>query len=170
MSVTLILGGARSGKSTRAQAFAEHISAERCYIATAQAFDDEMTERISRHQLDRDSSWTTFEEPLELSQALSKCVEGGHSVILVDCLTLWLSNIMLDKRDIEAETEKLIATLAQTNASIIFVSNEVGMGLVPDNALGREFRDAQGRLNQKIAALADKVEFIAAGLPLILKG
>ncbi|MFC7290422.1 bifunctional adenosylcobinamide kinase/adenosylcobinamide-phosphate guanylyltransferase [Hirschia litorea] len=169
MTVIFILGGARSGKSRRAQALCEALSLKRIYIATGQAFDVEMEDRIKRHQQDRDESWTTVEAPLDLVKAVETHAEPDN-VVLIDCLTLWLSNLMHRERDIVLETANLIEALSLASGNIILVSNEVGLGLVPETPLGRAFRDEQGRLNQKIAAMADKVEFIAAGLPLSLKG
>jgi adenosylcobinamide kinase / adenosylcobinamide-phosphate guanylyltransferase len=169
MSITFILGGARSGKSRRAQSLAEQVSPSRLYLATAEARDEEMTERIRRHRNDRGAGWQTLEEPLELAGALQKHAEPGQ-VILVDCLTLWLSNLFEAQRSVVNETALLCRTLKAASGDVILVSNEIGLGLVPDNALSRSFRDDQGRLNQAVAEAADVVEFIAAGLPLRLKG
>lgn len=164
--VSLILGGARSGKSARALALA---APPRVFIATAEALDEEMAERIRRHQAERGPGWRLAEAPLELAAAIR--AEAGEGVTLVvDCLTLWLSNLMHHGRDVEAETGGLIRALADVPGRIILVSNEVGLGIAPANALGRAFRDAQGRLNQRLAQAADHVEFVAAGLPLTLKG
>jgi adenosylcobinamide kinase / adenosylcobinamide-phosphate guanylyltransferase len=162
----LVLGGARSGKSR----YGENLLAEReaVYIATAQAFDDEMAARIRHHRDRRGPGWTTVEEPLDLPGALALHMRAGRPV-LVDCLTLWLSNLMLAERDIDRETDRLLPLLAAPPAPVVLVSNEVGLGLVPDTPLGRTFRDRQGRLNQAVAALCRRVVFIAAGLPLILK-
>ena len=166
---TLVIGGARSGKSSRAQALAEATGPRRCYVATAQAFDVEMSARIARHQADRGEGWRTLEAPLDLAAAVTDAsVESD--VVLIDCLTLWLSNLMHHDRDIESETAALIAALEASPTPVIAVSNEVGMSIVPENRLARDFRDAQGRLNQQIAASVDVVELVAAGLPLRLKG
>ena len=167
--VTLILGGARSGKSSHAEHLAAETSPRRIYIATAQAFDDEMTARIADHQARRDSSWQTVEAPLDLCAAIEAQAVPDR-VVLVDCLTLWLSNLLLADRDIEDEADGLIATLENAAGPLILVSNEVGLGIVPDNALARAFRDHAGRLNQQVAKAADKVVFLAAGLPMTLKG
>ncbi|MEH6695268.1 MAG: bifunctional adenosylcobinamide kinase/adenosylcobinamide-phosphate guanylyltransferase [Hyphomonas sp.] len=167
MTATFILGGARSGKSARAQALAEAAGAARVYIATAEALDEEMEARIARHKADRGAGWRTVETPLDLVPALKA---AAASVVLVDCLTLWLSNLMHHGRDVGAETHALCAFLGQCRGEVILVSNEVGLGLVPETPLGRAFRDAQGRLNQQVAAACDVVEFVAAGLPLRLKG
>lgn len=164
----LVLGGARSGKSATAERLVENTGLSRIYVATAQAWDAEMAERIARHREDRGAGWRTLEAPLDLVAALRAADTPGVA-ILVDCLTLWLSNLMLDGRDVEAEGAALIAALPDLQARITFVSNEVGMGIVPDNPLGRRFRDAQGRLNQRMAAACDLVGFVAAGLPLTLK-
>lgn len=164
--LTLILGGARSGKSARALALAP--AAPRRFIATAEALDDEMAERIARHRVERAGDWTLAEVPLDLAAALAGPVPPG-TVTVVDCLTLWLSNLMHHERDVTAETEALLAAAGRAEGRIVMVSNEIGLGLSPMNALGRAFRDAQGRLNQRIAAAAHHVEFIAAGLPLVLK-
>ena len=169
MKKTFILGGARSGKSMRAQQLAEMAKGSRVYLATAEALDDEMSERIARHQADRGDAWRTVEAPLNLREALeAQCGKG--ETVLVDCLTLWLSNLMHDGRDIGAEIDKLCVCLMQLDYDAILVSNEVGLGLVPETPLGRRFRDEQGRLNQRVAAVCDVVEFVAAGLPLRLKG
>lgn len=167
--ITFILGGARSGKSSRAQALAEATGPKRCYIATAQAFDDEMKHRIAVHQAERGDGWTTLEAPLELTDALAVAGKSGD-IVLIDCLTLWLSNLMHHERDIAEETSRLVAALKACPVPVIVVSNEVGLSIVPENPLARAFRDAQGRLNQDIAAAADIVELVAAGLPLKLKG
>ena len=166
MSVTLVLGGARSGKSRFAESLAK---GEKHYIATAQALDDEMRQRIALHQSQRGAGWTTHEAPLNLEETLA-AIDGAGRFILVDCLTLWLSNSMLAERDTEAAAAKLVAQLAKMTSRVVLVSNEVGLGLVPETRLGRDFRDAQGRLNQQVAAIADHVVFVAAGLPFVLKG
>lgn len=166
---TLILGGARSGKSSRAQALAEAVGPKRCYVATAQAFDDEMTARITAHQADRGAGWATLEAPVDLADAV---VAAGKTsdVVLIDCLTLWLSNLMHHECDLTEKTTELVAALSTCPATVIVVSNEVGLSIVPENKLARAFRDAQGRLNQDIAQAADVVELVVAGLPLRLKG
>jgi adenosylcobinamide kinase / adenosylcobinamide-phosphate guanylyltransferase len=163
--VSLILGGARSGKSR----YAEGLIGERpaVYIATAEARDSEMAERIRLHRARRGSHWTTRDAPLDLIGALTS--EDKDRPILVDCLTLWLSNLLEAKREPAAEGTALVERLSSIKAPVIFVSNEVGLGIVPDNALARAFRDHAGRLNQQIAAVANRVVFVAAGLPLILK-
>ena len=167
--ITLILGGARSGKSAHAERLAADASPRRTYIATAKAFDDEMATRIAHHQSRRDSSWQTVEAPIDLSDAIAEAV-APDSIVLVDCLTLWLSNLLLADRDIEEESDALIAALENAAGPLILVSNEVGLGIVPDNALARAFRDHAGRLNQRVAEVADRVVFLAAGLPMVLKG
>ena len=166
----LVLGGARSGKSRFAEANAVQSGLERHYIATGRAFDDEMRARIAQHQADReDGGWTTHEEPLDLLDALQANAAPGR-VLLVDCLTLWLTNLMMDERDIDAAGDALAAFIPKAKGRLIFVANEVGLGIVPDNAMARAFRDHAGRLHQKIAASADTVYLIAAGLPLKMKG
>lgn len=165
---TLILGGARSGKSTYAEMLVLSSGLKPVYIATSQAHDNEMAERINTHQLRRGTNWTTIEQPLALSDAILAHSKPENAV-LVDCLTLWLSNIMMANRHVEAEITNLASQLPKLTGPLILVSNEVGMGLVPDTPLGRDFRDHQGRLNQIIANAVDTVTFIAAGLPLTLK-
>ena len=163
----LILGGARSGKTKRALALAEPF-AERYYIATAEALDDEMRARIEMHKRERGTAWTTIEAPVDLSHAIAGITsEGG--VCVIDCLTLWLSNLMGAHLDIEGATSGLCEAISEAKPAVVLVSNEVGLGLVPDTPLGRAFRDHQGRLNQTVATAADRVEFVAAGLPLQLK-
>jgi adenosylcobinamide kinase/adenosylcobinamide-phosphate guanylyltransferase len=164
----LVLGGARSGKSATAERLVENTGLSRVYVATAQAWDDEMAERIARHREERGTGWRTVDAPLDLVGAL-RAADAPDVAILVDCLTLWLSNVMLGGGDVEAEGAALVAALPGLRAPVAFVSNEVGMGIVPDNPLGRRFRDAQGRLNQRMAAACDLVGFVAAGLPLTLK-
>jgi adenosylcobinamide kinase/adenosylcobinamide-phosphate guanylyltransferase len=168
MTSLLVLGGARSGKSRYAQARAESLPGDLLYVATAQALDGEMEERITRHRADRGPRWSTLDVPLDLPAALLANAAPEH-VLLVDCLTLWTSNLMFAERDLDAETEALATAVAQAAGPVILVANEVGLGIVPDNALARRFRDAAGRLNQAIAAVADEVQFVAAGLPLRLK-
>jgi len=164
--VSLILGGARSGKTARALALCAE--PPHTYLATAQPLDGEMETRIAAHRVERGETWGVIEEPLEVAGAL-RGVEAG-TAILIDCLTLWLSNLMHHERDVEAETDRLIAALDTIPNRVVLVSNEIGLGLVPMEKLSRDFRDAQGRLNQRIAATADHVEFVVAGLPMILKG
>jgi adenosylcobinamide kinase/adenosylcobinamide-phosphate guanylyltransferase len=164
----LILGGARSGKSAYAQSLAEGYSPERLYLATATPGDDEMAARIARHQADRGHGWTALEEPLEVAAALLKHARAGR-VVVVDCLTLWLTNLMLAGRDPGPAVKTLAEAIRVLAGPAILVSNEVGMGIVPDHKLGREFRDWQGRANREIGAACDAVIFVAAGLPLQLK-
>lgn len=166
--VTLVLGGARSGKSVYAERLIEEAAATALYLATAEALDTEMAERVRRHRARRGPRWATIEEPLALVDRLTSEARGGRP-ILVDCLTLWLSNLLHTQRDIERESAALLDALPSFEAPIVFVANEVGLGIVPENALARAFRDHAGRLNQRLAARADRVVFIAAGLPLILK-
>ncbi len=166
MTVTLVLGGARSGKSRHAESLC---AGDRHYVATAQAFDDEMQARIAKHRQDRGANWVTHEAPQELIGTL-RAVDGAGRVILVDCLTLWLSNIMLAEQDWQGLAGVLCALLPAMRADVVLVSNEVGLGIVPETVLGRAFRDAQGILNQRVAQAADQVVFVAAGLPLTLKG
>jgi adenosylcobinamide kinase / adenosylcobinamide-phosphate guanylyltransferase len=166
---TLVLGGARSGKSSHAEKLARATGLSRVYLATAQAFDDEMAARIAQHKADRaKDGWRTIEEPVELATAIVQNA-APDTVLLVDCLTLWLSNIMLSNGDVRAAQTKLIQALEDAKGPVILVSNEVGMGIVPETKLGRDFRDAQGRLNQAVAAVVPRVVFVAAGLPLMLK-
>jgi len=168
LATTLVLGGARSGKSSFAEQLVEASGLERVYLATATAEDDEMRSRIAHHRERRGNGWITVEEPLALVDALTREATRGRAV-LVDCLTLWLSNLMFSGRDPDVEARRLTRFLGVARYPIIFVSNEVGLGLVPETPLGRSFRDAQGRLNQIIAAAVPDVVFIAAGLPLWLK-
>jgi adenosylcobinamide kinase / adenosylcobinamide-phosphate guanylyltransferase len=169
--LTLVLGGARSGKSRYAESLIAALPSPWrppwAYIATAEAGDDEMAERIAVHRARRGSSWETIEAPRDLAGALQSC---RHRPVLVDCLTLWLSNLMLASVDIDAETAQLERVVAATGAPIVLVANEVGYGLVPDHPLGRRFRDLQGVLNQRIAARAARVVLVVAGLPLAVKG
>ncbi len=165
----LILGGARSGKSRHAESLVEQAGGRLVYLATAEARDEEMRARIREHQRRRGDRWQTIEEPLDLVAALTKHA-APECAILVDCLTLWLSNLMGAGRNVDGEVANLVAALPNLDGAILFVSNEVGMGIVPENALARSFRDQAGRLNQQVAAAADRVVFVAAGLPLVLKG
>lgn len=162
------MGGARSGKSRLAERLVTATGRPRLYIATAQAFDDEMRERISRHRLDRGPDWTTIEAPTDIAAALASCDPSG--AVLLDCATLWLSNMLLAGHDLDAAGLSLLETLSTSAAPIVIVSNEVGWGIVPENPLARQFRDAQGRLNQRIAAQASLVISVMAGLPMVLKG
>jgi adenosylcobinamide kinase/adenosylcobinamide-phosphate guanylyltransferase len=165
--LTLVLGGARSGKSRYAEGLITALPPPWTYIATAEAGDDEMAARIAGHRARRGTQWHTVEASRALVQALSAC---GAEPVLVDCLTLWLSNLMLAEADIDAETVQLEQVLAAANGPRVLVANEVGSGIVPSTALGRRFRDQQGLLNQRIAACAERVILTVAGLPLALKG
>lgn len=166
--LTLVVGGARSGKSAFAEQLVTATGRPRRYIATAEAWDDEMRDRIARHLAQRGQAWTTVEAPLDLPAALATTRPG--EAVLVDCATLWLTNHLLADHDLAAEAARLIAALVACPAPVIVVSNETGWGIVPDNALARRFRDAQGRLNQRLAAEAQLVVTVIAGLPLVLKG
>ena len=171
--VTLVLGGARSGKSTHAEKLATGslnggAPQAAVYVATAQAGDVEMATRITAHRTRRGSNWSTIEEPLKLDEALASAAAHGRPV-LVDCLTLWLSNLMLGGGDVDEATDDLVRGLEGLGVPVVFVSNEVGLGIVPDTPLGRAFRDAQGRLNMRMADRADRVILMTAGLPLTLK-
>jgi adenosylcobinamide kinase / adenosylcobinamide-phosphate guanylyltransferase len=163
----LVLGGARSGKSRYAEGLITALPPPWTYMATAEAGDDEMAARIAGHRARRGAQWHTVEAPRALVQALSAC---GAEPVLVDCLTLWLSNLMLAEADIDAETAQLERVLAAASGPRVLVANEVGSGIVPGTALGRRFRDQQGILNQRIAACAERVILTVAGLPLALKG
>ena len=168
MAVILITGGARSGKSARAEALARSFPDQPpIYIATAEALDAEMEARIAGHRARRGPGWIEREVPLDLVPALIASDGGGAR--LVDCLTLWLSNLMHAERDWQREVSELAAALPRLESPVIFVTNEVGLGIVPDNALARSYRDAAGIMNQTIADVADKVEFVVAGLPMKLK-
>jgi adenosylcobinamide kinase/adenosylcobinamide-phosphate guanylyltransferase len=166
-SLTFLLGGARSGKSMHAEKLATALRAPWTYIATAQAWDDEMAERIALHRVRRGEGWSTIDAPLDLAQALRSVPDGRP--VLVDCLTLWLSNQMLAEHDLDALSTELETVLAAPRGPWFVVSNEVGLGIVPDNPLGRRFRDAQGRLNQHVAAVATQVLFMVAGIPMQVK-
>ena len=164
----LVLGGTRSGKSRYAQALAEGCAAERLYLATAAAGDAEMAARIVRHRADRGAGWRTLEEPLELAAAL-RAEARDDRVVLVDCVTIWLSNVMLAGHDPAGPIAELAATVTALRGPAVLVSNEVGSGVVPPSALGRAFRDWQGRANQELARACGAVVLVAAGLPSLLK-
>jgi len=177
MATTIfITGGARSGKSRFAEELAHRFGTPLGYLATAQALDDEMAERVNKHRLRRGDAWQTMEEPLYLPQALASC-DGTCKAVLVDCLTLWLSNLLFhyEERQEDAEAhimedvQRLAATLAGMRTPVIVVSNEVGQGIVPENRLARSFRDIAGQANQLLAAMADEVHIVISGIPLRLK-
>ncbi|WP_127475969.1 bifunctional adenosylcobinamide kinase/adenosylcobinamide-phosphate guanylyltransferase [Sulfurivermis fontis] len=165
----LILGGARSGKSRHAEQLAAQAGRSVVYIATAEALDEEMAMRITHHRARRPADWALVEEPLALAQVLRR-EAAAHRCLLVDCLTLWLGNLLaLDDARMQQETHALYAALPELSGDILLVSNEVGWGIVPDNPLARRFRDEAGRLHQRLAELCDHVSLVAAGLPLRLK-
>lgn len=166
----LVLGGARSGKTGFAERLAMRAGEAPLYLATAQALDAEMAERVKLHQQQRHKRFSTMEEPLALSRAL-KTAAGKHDVILVDCLTLWITNLLGANRDVAEAVDELAATLPRIEtARVILVSNEVGLGIVPDNAMARLFRDLAGSAHQRLAEICAEVHFVIAGLPLTLKG
>lgn len=164
----LVLGGASSGKSAFAEGLVTGLGRPRVYVATAQAWDAEMEAMIARHRAARGPDWRTVEAPHDVASAL-RAVDPGEAV-LIDCATLWLSNRMLADADLPEEEGRLLAAMDACKAPVVVVSNEVGLGIVPDTPLGRRFREAQGGLNQRLAARADLVVLVAAGLPLALKG
>ena len=170
MAVVLIGGGARSGKSRFALEYAEARFTRRAFVATAQPLDSEMAERIRQHQQDRGTGWTAIEAPLDLVGALSR-ETGEFDVLVVDCLTMWLSNVLLDaERNAEEEIDSLIQCLSGCGTlSVVLVTNEVGSGIVPDNELARKFRDLAGVLNQRVARAADEVYWMAFGIPVAVK-
>jgi adenosylcobinamide kinase / adenosylcobinamide-phosphate guanylyltransferase len=165
--LTLVLGGARSGKSRYGESLITSLPAPWTYLATGEARDEEMRERIDLHIARRGAGWTTREVPLDLAPAIKDLPPDTPA--LVDCLTLWLSNVMLAGLNVDAERASLCTALQAAPGPLVLISNEVGLGIVPETKLGREFRDAQGRLNAEVAAIADHVVFLAAGLPLVLK-
>ncbi|WP_026380217.1 bifunctional adenosylcobinamide kinase/adenosylcobinamide-phosphate guanylyltransferase [Afifella pfennigii] len=170
---TLILGGARSGKSRYAEKLATASGLRPVYLATYRPMQDapdkEMEARIAAHRARRGSSWRNLEVPVALAEAI-RDESDKESILLIDCLTLWLTNILLADKEPEEASEALVAALREARGEVVLVANEVGLGIVPENALARRFRDAQGRLNQQIAAMAETVVFLAAGLPMALKG
>ena len=167
-ALSLVIGGARSGKSRFAEGLVVRSGLPRWYLATAQAWDAEMAVRIGSHRTDRGPDWQTVEEPLAVAAALRAIPAGG--VVLLDCATLWLTNHLLKGHDLEGEASDLLFALMACPSPVVVVSNEVGWSIVPDNAMAREFRDAQGRLNQQLAAQAGLVVAVMAGLPIVLKG
>jgi len=165
---TLVIGAQRSGKSGKAEALVAAASAERVYIATATPGDGEMADRIAAHRARRGEGWRTVEEPLDLPGALDRETLPGRAV-LVDCLTLWLSNLLGAERDFAHEADRLVASLRRTACPVVIVSNEVGAGIIPMNALARRYADAHGILNQRVAAAADRVILMAAGIAMPIK-
>lgn len=167
-NLTLVLGGAASGKSAFAESLVLQSGNAPVYLATAQIFDAEMADKVARHRDMRGTGWTTIEEPLDLAPALAQITQ--RQTVLIDCATLWLTNVVLGEHDINQHTEALLSAISACNGPVVVVSNEVGQGIVPDNALSRKFRNAQGGLNQRLGAEADLVVAVMAGLPLVLKG
>ena len=168
--LSFVLGGARSGKSAFAESLLGSTGKQKVktYVATAQAFDSEMKQRIAAHRAQRDGTWRTIDAPHALADVIAD--RAAEDLVLVDCATLWLTNRMLAEADLDTETDALMQAIAACPARLVIVSNEVGQGIVPDNALARRFRDAQGRLNQRLAAAADLAVLVVAGLPMVLKG
>jgi adenosylcobinamide kinase/adenosylcobinamide-phosphate guanylyltransferase len=167
MTISFFIGGARSGKSKSAEIHTLKFVLPATYIATCEVLDEEMAQRVKKHQARRDESWSTLFTPLNLADEIQKI--GSNKPILVDCLTLWLSNHLLKKNDLEREIDELANSLKNSNANIVLVSNEVGTGIVPDNALAREFRDNAGFMNQKIASVSDEVYWVVAGIQTQIK-
>ena len=167
--IVLVIGGARSGKSAFAEDMAAKSGLAKVYIATGQAFDREMSDRIDIHKARRGPDWENVEDPFDLAGVL-KHAAGEGKAVLVDCLTLWITNLMLEQRDVDAEADALLDLLPSLEGQVIFVSSEVGLGIVPENYMARAFRDHSGKLHQQIGAIADEVYFVAAGLPLKMKG
>jgi adenosylcobinamide kinase/adenosylcobinamide-phosphate guanylyltransferase len=166
--IVFVLGGARSGKSKFALEAASTIPGRKAFVATAQALDEEMAQRIAAHKSQRPCEWQVFEEPVNIQDLVTR-IQGIYDVLLIDCLTLWVTNLMLGNDDVEEKVRLLVDVLSACRSSVFIVSNEVGLGIVPDNKLSRNFRDITGNLNRKMAAVADEVYFVAAGLPLRIK-
>jgi len=166
--LTLVIGGAASGKSNFAESLILGSGLSPVYLATAQAFDAEMKQKIADHRAARGGAWQTIEAPLDIAPIVART--QGHQALLLDCATLWLTNLLLGEHDLDSAQAALLGALAQSDGPIVIVTNEVGHGIVPGDALSRRFRNAQGRLNQKLAATADTVITVMAGLPLVLKG
>lgn len=166
--LTLVLGGARSGKSSFALRLGQG-KKKKAFIATLNPLDGEMRSRVTKHKKERDKSWKTFEEEIKIPALIIE-LKPAYELILLDCLTLWLSNLMQRGLDVQKESEKLLGALKKNGAEVVIVSNEVGMGIVPESALGRAFRDNAGRLNQAIAQASDTVWLVSAGIPLKIKG
>lgn len=166
--LTLVLGGAASGKSHYAESLFDAHAAGRIYVATAQIYDAEMADKVAQHRQMRGDGWRTIEEPLDLGAVLG--TRTRDEAVLIDCATLWLTNLVLGEHDVTQATARLLTAVAASPAPVVIVSNEVGQGIVPDNALSRRFRNAQGRLNRELAAQANRVVAVMAGLPLVLKG
>lgn len=170
MGHVLVLGGARSGKTGFAERLALRAGTRPAYLATAQALDAEMRERVKTHRALRSGHFTTIEEPIRLGAAVARAAKA-HDAILVDCLTLWITNLIVANENVAAAVDELIATLGETTqARVILVSNEVGLGIVPDNAMARMFRDLAGSAHQRLAEICDDAYFVVAGLPMVLKG
>lgn len=171
-NITFVIGGARSGKSTYALGLGTKMPGRKGFVATAEVLDEEMKERIYLHQKTRPLEWETIEEPIALSERLQK-IDGSYDVVIVDCLTLWLSNMLEKGEDIEpiitAEVENICKTLRMVSYKIIIVSNEVGQGIIPENKLARLFRDVSGRMNHQLASTADEVYLVTCGIPLRIK-
>ena len=167
--VTLVLGGARSGKSRFAESLAPAGAVQRVYVATAEPVDDEMASRIEVHRARRGPAWRTVEAPIELAQAIAR-ESTPRTWLLVDCLTVWLGNLVHHGLDADAAREALLESLAAAPGPVVLVANEVGLGIVPDNPMARAFRDHAGRFNQAVARAAERVCFVAAGIPVTLKG
>jgi adenosylcobinamide kinase / adenosylcobinamide-phosphate guanylyltransferase len=167
-----VIGGCRSGKSSHALELAENISGKRIFLATCIPYDDEMKERVSNHQQVRSRDWITIEEPVDLSDAIMENA-ATSGVVLVDCLTLWISNLMMkniSQEEMVQEVRQLTRSIQDAPCSVILVSNEVGSGIVPENPLARAFRDSAGMVNQNVAAVANKVIWMVAGIPVVIKG
>jgi adenosylcobinamide kinase/adenosylcobinamide-phosphate guanylyltransferase len=167
-TVVFITGGARSGKSSLALSLAEQHGSRRAFVATMEPLDEELNERVLRHKGERADAWETFEEPVDVASALGR-ISGKFDAIVIDCLTLWLSNVMLAGRDAEKEMDALLASLRETRGTVYVVSNEIGMGIVPGNRMAREFRDLAGRLNQRVASEAAEAFLSVSGIPVRIK-
>jgi adenosylcobinamide kinase/adenosylcobinamide-phosphate guanylyltransferase len=171
--IIFVTGGARSGKSTFAYNLANSMNSPRAYIATAEPLDEEMRERIKRHQEERGAGWETIEEPIDLPGVFNR-IRGKHIVVLLDCVTLWISNLLHlyknDEKNVMDDVEKLISVCTEIDSCLIVVSNEVGMGIVPENRMARLFRDISGKTNQRLGNIASSVYLIISGLPVKIKG